>query len=245
MTESELIVTSNFTVTAPDTDILARMRMGALMNYLVQAAIESADKLGFGYEHLSRENLFWVLSSLTLHLEKPLKWYDSFEVETWPKDVHKVFYLRDFLIRDARGEVVGRATSGWLAIDFDTHRPIKYEGEGAKIFQLLRGKSALESLPEKLKPLEADDFVEVPTTFFDIDLNRHITSSRYIDKMIDLIPLDYLMHHYPKSLSINYLKETLPGEVLRIKKQVDGDLFTFEGFNLQQEMVSFRGKIGF
>jgi medium-chain acyl-[acyl-carrier-protein] hydrolase len=245
MTESDLTLISKFKVSSADTDMSARARLGAVINYLVQAAIDSADKLGFGFEHLSKENLFWVLSSLTVEIDRPLNWYEELEVETWPKDVHRVFYIRDFLIRDSKGITIGRGTSGWLAIDFESHRPHKYEGKIAEIFHLLRKKSAMDELPEKLKPMGDAPFADILSTYFDIDLNRHVTSTRYIDRMMDLIPLEFHMKNYPKTVSINYLKETSPGDTLRIKYLQEENTFYFEGFNLNLDLVSFRGKIGF
>jgi acyl-ACP thioesterase len=246
MPEKDLILTSGFNVTSADTDIAARIRLGALVNFLIQSAIQSADALGFGFEHLTRQKLFWVLSSLTIHIDRPLMWYENVEVETWPKDIYKLLYIRDFLIRDKEKEIIGRATSGWFAIDFEKHRPHKIEGDHSELFHLLRERVALPHLPEKLSPLHEGIPAEIKSSYFDIDLNQHVTSTRYIDWMMDLIPLGFLRSHYPKSLTMNYLKETSPGETIRITTHPsDNGCFYFEGINATLGSVAFRGKISF
>ena len=93
LTESNLTTLSHFKITSADTDMHARIRLGSLVNLLIQSAIDSADKLGFGYGGIRHQNLFWVLSRLTLEIYRPLKWYESVEVETWPKDVERILYL--------------------------------------------------------------------------------------------------------------------------------------------------------
>ena len=45
----DLVLQSSFDVTTADCDMNARLRLGGLVNYLVLAAISSADTLGFGY----------------------------------------------------------------------------------------------------------------------------------------------------------------------------------------------------
>jgi acyl-ACP thioesterase len=245
MTEKDLIRVSKFTVTSADTDIAARIRLGAFVNFLIQSAIQSADSLGFGLKSLHKQKLFWVLSSLTVEVTRPLMWYENTEVETWPKDLHKLLYLRDFLIKDDKKEIIGRATSGWFAIDFENHRPHKIEGGHSEIFNTLKERFALPHLPEKLNPVNEGTTTEKISTYFDIDLNKHVTSTRYIDWMTDLIPIDFHMNHYPKILTINYLKETSLGETICIKTYQEDRCFHFEGINTNSGNVVFRGKICF
>jgi acyl-CoA thioesterase FadM len=93
ITDSGLILKSTFEVTTGDCDMEGRLRAGGLINFLVLAAIKSADSLGFGFDHLRDHGLFWVLSRMTVEIYKPLKWYDKAIVATWPKDIEGVHYL--------------------------------------------------------------------------------------------------------------------------------------------------------
>ena len=111
LTESQLTLKKKFTVTSADTDMFGRLKLGKLTDYLIQSAISSADKLGFGLKFLREEKLFWVLSRITITIEKQLKWYDVAEVETWPKTVEGLLYIRAFIVRDKNQEIVARGTS--------------------------------------------------------------------------------------------------------------------------------------
>ena len=77
-----LIQISKFHVTSAETDMYSRLRLGALVNMLIQAAIISADNLGFGLTSILENKLFWVLRGLTLKIERPVKWYEEVTVET-------------------------------------------------------------------------------------------------------------------------------------------------------------------
>ena len=65
-----LVLTTNYSVTSADTDMYSRLRPGALVNFLIQSAIESADQMGYGFGGLKKQQLFWVLSRLTLEDRK-------------------------------------------------------------------------------------------------------------------------------------------------------------------------------
>lgn len=242
----DLVLRYTFDVTTADCDMNGRLRPGGLVNFLVLAAINSADTLGFGYQGLREQKLFWVLSRMTVELYKPLRWRDQAEVETWPKDVSGLLYLRDFVVRDQYGEIVARCTSGWLAIDIQTKKPRRVDEKFSYIFNSMREKHALESLPEKLGACPEGVPSEVKVTWFDLDVNKHVTSSRYVDWMIDCLPVDFLEKHYPTRLSINYLKETMMGETILLNRfSEDGSRFIMEGKSEETFTPKFRGHIIF
>lgn len=242
----ELVLQYTFDVTTADCDTNGRLRPGGLVNFLVLAAINSAETLGFGYDGLREQKLFWVLSRMTVELVKPLHWRDKAVVETWPKDVTGLLYLRDFIVRDQHNEIVARATSGWLAIDLQTKRPRKVDEKFSYIFNSMREKHAMVELPEKLGGSPVGYPYEVKVTWFDLDVNKHVTSSRYIDWMFDCLPFEFLKENYPKKLSINYLKETMMGEKILVSRSSnENNDFLIEGIGRESQTPKFRGNIIF
>jgi medium-chain acyl-[acyl-carrier-protein] hydrolase len=244
--ENGLTTKINFTVTSAETDMYARLRLGAMVNYLIQAASDSADRLGFGYGSIRRQNLFWVLSRLTIEIFRPLRWHENVEVETWPKNVERVLYLRDFILRDSESEIIARATSGWLAIDLESRRIKKIEGIEADYFTHLKDKHALSDLPGKLHPADGGEKFEICAGYFDIDLNGHVTTTRYIDWMMDTFGTEFHRLNFPRKLSLNLNKETMPGEMLRLmRKHENLEKYLFEGSNPAGNANAFRATLEF
>jgi len=246
LTENDLTLISDFTITSADTDMFMRIRLGGLINLLIQSAIQSAESLGFGFKGLRQQQLYWVLSRLTLEIYHPLAWNREAEVETWPKTIEGPIYLRDFIVRDKAENIIARATSGWLAIDAETKKPKLLDGLAAEMFVHLKNKHGLNEPPLKLNATKEGKTFSVQTSYFDFDLNRHVTSTRYIDWMMDTFDLDFHRKNYPKTLSINFMKETLPGDTILLTRSTEHDtVFSFEGVNQANKTVAFRGKIDF
>jgi medium-chain acyl-[acyl-carrier-protein] hydrolase len=243
---SNLILTTPYRVTSADTDMYARLRLGALVNILIQAAIESADQLGFGFEAFKVHKLFWVASRFTVEIERPLTWNEACEAETWPKDLDKLLYLRDFFIRDEKGETIVKATSGWLAVDAVARVPKLIEGVADSMFTELRDRHGIKAHPDKLGPVHGEEVSVNKVTYFDLDVNRHVTSTRYFDWMMDTFTPDFHKKNYPKRVSINFMKEIrFADEVQLIRQDCGENVFAFEGINKTREVVAFRGKISF
>lgn len=244
--EKRLILRMPYQITSADTDMGARLRLGALVNLLIQAAMNSADILGCGFDEVRRQHLFWIFSRLTVEIYQPLMWRQLIEVETWPKNVEKFIYIRDFFVYDQDKQIVARATSNWMAIDLETKRPKMVEGSYTPVFSQLKDRHALNNPPEKLFPVRDGEIFEVKSVFFDIDLNKHVTSSRYIDWLMDTFPIAFHSNNYPKKVSINFLSETRPGETIRlVRDTVAEKSFVFEGFNKTSETFAFRAAVEF
>ena len=64
--------------------------------------------------------------------------------------------------------------------------------------------------------------------FFDIDLNKHVTSSRYVDWMMDSFSAEFHEANYPKKIALNYMKEVKLGEKIElIRQNPENKLFLF------------------
>lgn len=244
-TDKELITTINSKISSNETDMNSRLRLGVLVNYLLQSAIVSADKLGFGLSGIKQQELFWVLSRLTVDIQKPFIWYDKIEIETWPKTLEKILYIRDFFVKDDEGNLIVKATSAWFALDFNTKRPKKIEESESMFFNRLKERNAIEKTPEKIPPVECGDKFDIKTVYFDIDLNGHVNSTRYIDWMMDTFSVDFLKINYPKQLTMNYLMETMLGDSIQIIRKAIDNQYYFEGINLSKDATAFRGKLVF
>lgn len=246
LTETDLTLYNNFKITSADTDMYMRVKLGAVVNLLIQSAINSAESLGFGFKGLRKQQLYWVLSRLTVEIYQPMTWNQEVEVETWPKSLEGLLYLRDFIIRDKAQNIIARGTSGWLAIEAETKKPKILDAIEAEMFVHLKEKHALNESPQKLNAVSQGEAFDVKSGYFDFDLNRHVTSTRYVDWMMDTFTIDFHKNHYPKKLSINFMKETLPGDSINIIRSSENGLqFHFEGTNLARKTVAFRGKIDF
>ena len=245
MLQKELILKSNSKITSAETDMYGNLRLGALSNLFIQSSINSAEKLGFGLNNLREHTLFWVLKRMTIEIFSTVKWNDMVIVETWPKDIDGVLYLRDFIIKDKDNNIVAKATSGWLAIDVNKKRPKLIKDIDFNVFQSLKDKHAIKEPPIKLNVINEGKIFSVKAFYSDIDINQHVTSTRYIDWMMDTISQDFHKKNHPRKLSINYLKETMIDEQLIITRNQKGNTFEFEGVNSSKNLSAFRGSIEF
>ena len=101
-----------YTINWHDTDAARELRPSALLTYMQETANRQFEALGRPLDQMrDKEGLGFVLTRITVQIDKPMHAYEQIEVETLPADTSRGFsYLRGFVVRRG-GEVVARAMS--------------------------------------------------------------------------------------------------------------------------------------
>lgn len=212
---SVCMLSNKYHIMARDVDYNKKLKPSALFSFLEDVSSLHTDELGIGQEAIAkRANAAWIISRMRLHMDRYPVWKDDIIIETWPQLPQKYLFERDYLIKSADGEILGRGAAIWAIIDIDTRRPLPTDT--IKIdYPEIRTERAIESKSERVAPFgELVEMAHRPVCYSDIDMNGHVNNSRYIDYIMDCYPVDTILKHPVKKLQINYIKEALPGETV-------------------------------
>lgn len=218
--------TEELRIRSYDVDSTRRATSLSVCRYFLEAAWNHAEALGLGFSHLQRQGKFWVLARLRLEMQQYAAWGDRVMLRTWPRGLRSVFALRDFELQDETGTRVAAGSSTWLVLDAVSKRPQRLH----KLFPglaAMNGKAALARDPEELGDNETwNNTCPLTVRYTDIDVNKHVNSSRYIGWMLDAYPADFHLRHWLRVLEVNYLGETLEGEQLIVRtRQSDAAVY--------------------
>lgn len=195
-----------------EADIYNRVKISSVFNYMQEAASNHANGLGFGFDDMARENLFWVLSRARIVMSHYPVTGEELVVETWPKGTDKVFALRDFRFYNGAMNLVGYATTAWLMVSKDSVRPVRPDPLLHKI-PPHNIEPAIAELPGKImEPGELELRGTVPVTYSDIDVNRHVNNVKYVEFAVDCFSERLFQHEAISSFQINFLKESKYGD---------------------------------
>lgn len=247
MSSSHFILKENFQITSADTDFSKTLKPSGLINMLIQAAWHHAEILGFGVDMMHRESLVWMLSRIQAKIYLQPLWNENLSIITWPKGIRRLFYIRDFEVHNSLNSIVAHATSEWLLIDVKAKRPRLYNPEN-NIFNKNKGKHALMNVVPILEStnINAESFSN-RVTYSDVDLNRHLTTTRYIDWMMDTFSMDFHSRNKCMGLTLNFIREIPYDEKVDIQRSEDNssNCFSFAFKKHATEKDLFRGHLCF
>lgn len=198
-----------------------------LAQRLLDIATAHVAALGVGYEHLLENNHAWVLSRLSIELRSFPSINRPYSLITWVEDVNRHYSERIVEIRDDNDRPIGYGRLTWVAIDIKTRRPADLTPYVDKITPS-SNRCPIERFP-RLGRLEASDSVTTYRfRYSDIDFNRHVNSTRYIQLILDRWPLDFFDRNRVARFDISYHAEAHFDDEVEVRGKGDDKMHDVE-----------------
>lgn len=212
------IQTYTFKISSFHTDVSGSLFVHQLLNFFQDAAHNHADGFGFGQKQLVDDDLFWVLSRLTIEISSLPKHEDEIKLSTWVKSIRGSISEREFSVSCGE-ETLVNASSLWFCLSGRTHKPARLPEEYSKLM-VIKDSYATTHGSEKVaeRDVESDRSEGIYATahYSDIDMVNHVNNATYARWMMDEIPGDHQRKNTIKKLNINYLGECFLGDKVKV-----------------------------
>ena len=187
-------------------DSKGRMRPSNICSSMLNFAYRHADARGFG----STSSLGWVIARMGVHVERVPLEKERLRVDTWIRNLYHGFTDRCVRMVDEDGNEVVSMIATFAMIDLETRTSVDLNGN---IGVAMNGclvpdeQLALRRIPSiNRTPVEEVTFRRRPH-YSDIDVNGHMNSIRYIDHILDAMPIEYIKSHDLTDIIVAYMQE--------------------------------------
>lgn len=227
MTQLQVLYSHNYHLTAAQCNAQSELAPSQLVQQIIEVATEHADLLGVGFRDLQKNNNLWVLSRVAFEMKRFPRLLEDYSLTTWIEGYNRHFSERNFEICSASGEILGHARTIWVAINMQTRRPadltyISYISETVSdhVCPIERqGKIRMSGEPQIVH--------EYTFRVSDIDLNRHVNSTRYVELILNQMDLADFDDYFLQRFEIEYKQEAHYGDTVEVASRlVDEGLLT-------------------
>lgn len=182
--------------------------------FMEEAAGNHAEALGFGVDVLQGKGITWVLARMQIEVyDLPLS-SDAVTVRTWPVEVERLQFRRDFLLTDGNGREFIRAITDWVIIDLESRRLMKIP----EFIASHRPPEAMRALEKEKLRIDGQESSPELKQFVvrraDIDRNRHVNNVRFSDWMLESVPDAFCRDKTLSGLQIIYRAEAVYGDTV-------------------------------
>ena len=171
-----------------DTDANREVHPSRLLMYMQETANLQLEDSGMPLDGLrDRHGLAFILSRVSLQINKPLYAYEEIEVQTWVNDGKGFSFNRYFRVLRA-GEEIARAATVWALIDIHSRRLLRTDEftVPAPVDEPLQ-----TDLPRRVHfgaSVVPQEVGERTVRYSDIDYNGHMNNTNYPDMLCDFLP---------------------------------------------------------
>ncbi|GAB3541679.1 thioesterase [Pontibacter brevis] len=206
--------TSAFAIRSNEIDYRGQATLPALISYMHEAAWDNTVTLGISMYDLLEQNMTWILQRLRVEMFRYPKHSEKITVQTWASGRERIFMHRDFRIYSADQELLGQATSVWLVMDMAKRQLVSLP-EFITALEVVPTQEPLPFAKGKLPQLlEATYEEQIPVRWHDIDLNRHVTNTRYLQWALDTLPTELLEQKQLREIDIVFRAEAVLGDTV-------------------------------
>jgi len=235
-----------------------RLTLDSIFYYFQEAAICHAENIGVGREDLAAVRQGWILSRMSVIVNRRPNYREVVTVNTWPRGVEKLFVIRNYQIKDKDDIPVVSARSAWLVVDLEKRRPLRPSAITTEI-PLNEGLETLKPEDNGAAALVERTNLELTAKrkalYTDLDYNGHVNHIRYIQWIEDILEPRLLENADKIRFDINYLSEILYGDTIEIffAPVIDNEngqdcaaasaAFAFEGRKQENGQAAFRAEL--
>ena len=213
-------------LTAAQCNAQRELAPAQLVQQLIEIATCHADSLDFGFSRLQSLGILWVLSRISIKMDRYPQLLETSSITTWVESFNRHFSERNYLIADSAGRPIGYAHTVWMAINMRSRRPADLTVLGDLNRLVCDHPCPVETGALIRRPENPDRIHNYTFQVSDIDCNRHVNSARYVELVLNQMNLATFDTNLLRHFEIAYKHEAHCGDSVTVESQTDGDTVT-------------------
>lgn len=212
--------TLEYHLTAAECNAQREISLPLMVQRLIDIATAHADACNIGYQRLIADGNSWVLSRITLEMKRYPAINENYSLTTWVESINRHFSERNVEIRNGQGEPIGYARLVWMAINIKSRRPADLSPIIPEIE--ISDRPCPIAKQSRLSLAGIPDITTIyQFKFSDIDFNRHVNSTRYVQFILDRWSVSFFDMRMVSRFEIAYMSEAHYNDVVDVRLKGD------------------------
>ena len=193
-----------------------------ILGLLEETAADHSYSIGHSLFDLLKKNVGWVLVSGVLQMDRYPNYKEKITIKTWLSSYSSIKGYRENIIYDENKNIIGRAKGLWVFFDIEKRRPIPILNEIKEKWAYFKEESISTDIKKKISVVDiADHTNQFRVNRYDTDMNRHVNNIRYLQWVIESIPLDISENYFLHKIDGRFISEAQFGDtVLSLTKKM-------------------------
>ncbi len=190
---------------APD----EKLSVFGLVNHFQDCSNCQSQSLGVGVDELIKAGRGWLLSYWQIDIKRLPKFGESVTTGTWAYSFERFLGHRNFIMKDASGEVLACADSLWVYVDTASGKPARAEGRLVDAYPIEPKYEGMDYETRKINTASHyDECGGFYVTKYQLDTNYHVNNAWYIQIAQEYLPDGFV----PAMIRVDYKMPAVYGD---------------------------------
>ena len=192
-----------------EVDYREKLNILGVLNYFQDCSTLQSESLGAGVKTLHEINLVWVISTWQIEVLRYPELGEKITIGTFPYKFKGFFGMRNFLIKDEKGDMIAMADTLWTLLNYKEGKPARVTEDILKGFEMeeqlpMENIKGRIQIPEDMKQLDP-----ITVRMRHLDANMHVNNGKYVEMIMDELKVTD-----PGRLRVEYRKQERLDEIL-------------------------------
>ena len=193
-----------------------------ILTLLEETAADHCYSIDYGLYDLINQNIGWVLVSGVMNMERYPTYKEKITIRTWLSSYSTVRGIRENVIYDEDGNIIGTAKGLWIFFDVKRRRPVGIFDEIKESWSSCNEESVKYNVVKKIAAIDSAKHIkDFNVNQFDVDMNEHVSNLRYLQWSLESVPDEIIENYYLHSLEGRFTGEAHYGDSIRSMTEND------------------------
>jgi medium-chain acyl-[acyl-carrier-protein] hydrolase len=179
-----------------------------ILTLFEEAAAEHCLSMKRSLYDLFSQNIGWVLLSGYMHMTRYPLYKEKITIRTWISKYSSIKGIRENIIFDEQGKIIGRAKGLWLFFDIKRRVPVKIFDDIREKWSCFPEESISYDINKKIESLSSARYKKSFLVHrFDMDSNKHVNNLKYLQWLMETIPNEVMDNCYMQSIYGRFVGE--------------------------------------
>lgn len=192
----------------------------SIMDYFCDIGGKQSEELGVGIDYLADKKIAWVFYKYNIKVHRYPKYGEKIKVSTIASGFKKFYASRTYEILDENNEKIVEGQGVFLLIDLERRRAIRIPEDLYMSYGInkdVENQIDISKLEKLSEPMYSTEF---KVRYSDIDSNKHVNNSKYVEWAVEAVPMEIVLNYEMNELDVIFIKECAYGTSIKTTCEV-------------------------
>lgn len=209
-----------YEVTYGETDGRKECRITSMMGFFSDCCLCQEEENSMNYTDNNNDTT-WVFFDYEIDIKRYARYREKIKIKTYVESIRKFYSNRIFEAYDMEGNLLARANALAFLINKKTRRPARISDKEYEIHGVDKNSSNLIRKKLSFEKFENEDInMSFHVRYLDIDLNKHVSNIKYLEWILETVPVKIVLNYRMEKIKIKFEKEITYGHNVIIKSKI-------------------------